>query len=346
MGGDELNLAEALRLATVPHYAGFDTVREEIVYAPSDGSGGGGVAYRPIVLGTPLDIDSSYSASATVHIPIQYAGTYTIYVVTDATDSIYEGIYEFNNETASQQTIEVVMSPLSDLTVTSVTMPATVSPRCNYPVSWTVQNGGAGATERAFWRDALYLSPTPTYNSSTAIFLKNVDHTGVIGIDSSYTDSTNITIPATLTGSHYLIVRTDSQDNIFEYTNEDNNERASTAPAQVVLPDLVVSSAQFESSCAVGDTLHVRAYIKNIGQNPFEVAHSPLKGIDLNVIPAWHLTDSENNLISGTLKVKLDSSPEGVAPSTFKVREVRLLKDGYIRMNKKELEELKHLEDK
>ena len=266
MGGDELNLAEALRLATVPHYAGFDTVREEIVYAPSDGSGGGGVAYRPIVLGTPLDIDSSYSASATVHIPIQYAGTYTIYVVTDATDSIYEGIYEFNNETASQQTIEVVMSPLSDLTVTSVTMPATVSPRCNYPVSWTVQNGGAGATERAFWRDALYLSPTPTYNSSTAIFLKNVDHTGVIGIDSSYTDSTNITIPATLTGSHYLIVRTDSQDNIFEYTNEDNNERASTAPAQVVLPDLVVSSAQFESSCAVGDTLHVRAYIKNIGQ--------------------------------------------------------------------------------
>ena len=54
----------------------------------------------------------------------------------------------------------------------------------------------------------------------------------------------------------------------------------------------------------------------------------------------------ENNLISGTLKVKLDSSPEGVAPSTFKIREVRLLKDGYIRMNKKELEELKHLEDK
>ena len=61
-------------------------------------------------------------------------------------------------------------------------------------------------------------------------------------------------------------VRTDYQDNIFEYTNEDNNERASTAPAQVVLPDLVVSSVQFEHSRSVGDTLHVRAYIKNIGQ--------------------------------------------------------------------------------
>ena len=266
MGGDELNMAEALRLATVPHYAGFDTVREEIVYAPSDGSGGGGVAYRPIVLGTPLDIDSSYSASATVHIPIQYSGTYTIYVVTDANDSIYEGIYEFNNEAASQQTIDVVMSPLADLTVTNVTMPSTISPRCSYSVSWTVQNGGAAATEISRWHDALYLSATPTYNSSTAIFLKSVAHSGVIGIDSSYTETTNITIPATLTGSYYLIVRTDHQDNIFEYTNEDNNERASTAPAQVELPDLVVSSVQFENSVSVGDTLHVRAYIKNIGQ--------------------------------------------------------------------------------
>lgn len=53
----------------------------------------------------------------------------------------------------------------------------------------------------------------------------------------------------------------------------------------------------------------------------------------------------ENNLISGVLKVKLDSAPDGVAPATFKVKEVKLIKDGYIRMNKKEIEDLKHLEE-
>ncbi|MCR5652170.1 MAG: stage 0 sporulation family protein [Ruminococcus sp.] len=53
----------------------------------------------------------------------------------------------------------------------------------------------------------------------------------------------------------------------------------------------------------------------------------------------------ENNLISGTLKVKLDSAPEGVAPATFNVKQVKLLKDGYIKMDKKELDELKHLEE-
>lgn len=53
----------------------------------------------------------------------------------------------------------------------------------------------------------------------------------------------------------------------------------------------------------------------------------------------------ENNLIAGTIKVKLDSSPEGVAPSTYKAKDVKILKDGYIKMDKQEIEELKHLEE-
>ncbi len=52
----------------------------------------------------------------------------------------------------------------------------------------------------------------------------------------------------------------------------------------------------------------------------------------------------ENNLIARTLKVKLDNAPEDVAPKTFTVRECRLIKDGYIKVNRKELEELKNIE--
>lgn len=53
----------------------------------------------------------------------------------------------------------------------------------------------------------------------------------------------------------------------------------------------------------------------------------------------------ENNLIAGTLKVKLDSAPEDAAPTAFTVKDVRILKDGYIKMDKKEIEDLKHLEE-
>ena len=53
----------------------------------------------------------------------------------------------------------------------------------------------------------------------------------------------------------------------------------------------------------------------------------------------------ENNLLTQTLKVKMDNTPDDAAPQTFKVREVRLVKDGYIKVNKKELDELKALEE-
>ena len=53
---------------------------------------------------------------------------------------------------------------------------------------------------------------------------------------------------------------------------------------------------------------------------------------------------TESNLLSQTLKVKLDNTPDAAAPQTYRVRQVKLVKDGYIKVNKKELEELKDLE--
>ena len=53
----------------------------------------------------------------------------------------------------------------------------------------------------------------------------------------------------------------------------------------------------------------------------------------------------DNNLLTQTLKVKMDNTPDDAAPQTFKVREVRLVKDGYIKLNKKEMEDLKSLEE-
>ncbi len=52
----------------------------------------------------------------------------------------------------------------------------------------------------------------------------------------------------------------------------------------------------------------------------------------------------ESNLLTQTLKVKMDNTPDEAAPQTFKVKEVKLLKDGFIKVNKKELDELKNLE--
>lgn len=51
------------------------------------------------------------------------------------------------------------------------------------------------------------------------------------------------------------------------------------------------------------------------------------------------------NLLTGILKVQMDAAPEA-APRVFSRKDVRVLRDGRIRIDKKEMEALKEIEDK
>ena len=52
----------------------------------------------------------------------------------------------------------------------------------------------------------------------------------------------------------------------------------------------------------------------------------------------------EQNILTGVLKVQLEKSPAAM-PSTYQVSDVRIIKDGKIRVDKKEMDALKGLED-
>ena len=71
--------------------------------------------------------------------------------------------------------------------------------------------------------------------------------------------------------------------------------------------------------------------------------HTPKVGAVVNT-PEGKGIVVENNLIARTLKVKLDNTPDDVAPKSFKVRQCKLIKDGFIKVDKKELEKLNGLE--
>ena len=60
--------------------------------------------------------------------------------------------------------------------------------------------------------------------------------------------------------------------------------------------------------------------------------------------PAGRGTVVEVSLITGMLKVKMDNTPPEAAPQSFSVKDIKLIKDGHIKVDKKELEELKGLE--
>ena len=51
----------------------------------------------------------------------------------------------------------------------------------------------------------------------------------------------------------------------------------------------------------------------------------------------------DQNLLTGKLTIRLDKAPDA-APTIFKAKDVKLLKDGQIKINRKEIEDLKDLE--
>ena len=51
----------------------------------------------------------------------------------------------------------------------------------------------------------------------------------------------------------------------------------------------------------------------------------------------------DQNILTGILTIRLDKAPEA-APKNFHMKEVKVLRDGRIQVNKKEMEQLKSLE--
>ena len=52
----------------------------------------------------------------------------------------------------------------------------------------------------------------------------------------------------------------------------------------------------------------------------------------------------DQNILTGTLQVRLDSAAKDAAPISYKVKQVKVLRGGKISLDKKELEQLKELE--
>ena len=213
-----------------------------------------------------LAIGESYNGTLSGAIPIQFSGTYYVYVKTDISDAVYESIFEGNNTTASSQTINIVMSPPADLAVDSILfLHDTVSTRGQYTIQYRISNVGARAVTDQSWRDAVYLSANSTFAPNTAIKIGNRLNNVTLGIGESIVVTQNITIPDAINGFRYLFVRTDINDDIFEYIFEDNNIGMREMPISVCPPDLEVSWLTVPDTINPNQPFLVRWRVQNTG---------------------------------------------------------------------------------
>ena len=119
----------------------------------------------------------------------------------------------------------------ADLSVGSVSAPASVAPGASATVTWTVTNASATAAASGSWVDSVYLSPDGTINAAD-VLLGRVIHTGGLAVGASYVGTLLATFPA-FTAGERVVVETDSGLAVPDL-NRANNVAASAAVALAI----------------------------------------------------------------------------------------------------------------
>jgi hypothetical protein len=212
----------------------------------------------------PLAPGEGYEAVGQVTLPAQTSGAWYVVVCTDADEQVPEPQAEGNNCTASEAIAVTAIDP--DLTVTLVTAPTAGESGDVIEITWEVENIGARATEETQWKDAVYISADELLDAED-LLLGIASHSGGLAIGETYTMSKNVTLAANTSGTFYILVKADYENDVFEGGLEDNNVNFDPAGITVtcIEPDLVALSIEAPAQADAGFPITVSWMIVNQG---------------------------------------------------------------------------------
>lgn len=206
--------------------------------------------------------DATYVASASVKIPNGMSGNFYILVRTDAGNGVVE-LSDADNVTVAAVPLVVTVAPWPDLVPTIVEAPAAAGAGTSIGLSWEVANEGAAAAGGS-WNDRVILSTSPV--SAVGMTLGTFPRPTALPPGGVYSRTVSLPLPTSLSGTHYLHVRTDVDNQLFEHTGEANNGVASAGilidpypPADLAVSDLVVPASGFS-----GASLSIRWTTSNL----------------------------------------------------------------------------------
>ena len=247
-----------------------------------------------------LEVGESYTQTKTVTIPESINGAYYLFVISDAYDA--STIYWENNqmvlpyapppyisawsssssnavlEMSEYQidkhyhdnffidAVEVLLSPLPDLQVTSVTAPNNFYSGTNVTVTATISNMGEAPTSVNRWTDALYISDSAAFGSNSQC-IALVRHNGYLTQGDSYQVELNGYIPLTMYGSAYFYVQTDYYNQVYEHVMDNNNITRSDEVNIILTPpaDLVPYLDSYSQNASTGAVFSVSYTVVNEG---------------------------------------------------------------------------------
>ncbi len=210
---------------------------------------------------------ASYSVSnQPVTLPVGITGSYYFILRTDTGNQVYEHAFEGNNVRIQATPFTVNLTPPPDLEVDTVAAPATALAGRNFTFTYTVTNHGSTATPETAWSDACYLSTDNVLSLGTDLLLGSRPRYGSLDIDQTETQVATYTLPVSLTGARYVIVVSDSANQVFELDNT-NNIHASSTPVVISTdpPDLRVTGFAASATGLSGGGITVSYGVRNAG---------------------------------------------------------------------------------
>ncbi|MEM8601011.1 MAG: CARDB domain-containing protein, partial [Bacteroidota bacterium] len=214
----------------------------------------------------PLAAGTSYQRDRTVTLPRDLAtGNYYLYLVADA-DSVRFEADETNNIRRSGE-IAVTARPRPDLAVTLLTPPpASATSGDVLTLRWRVENVGVLPTQATSWTDVVLLSADPA-PSADDVRLDDLVRVGALAPGASYEATTEVALPADLTGAFYLLVETDDAQSVDELVRS-NNAAVPAAPTDLGLAapaDLRIASVTVSGTPQAGQPVRAVVTVINDG---------------------------------------------------------------------------------
>ena len=202
----------------------------------------------------PIDIGGSYTRTMSVHLKNAPLGPAYIFVVTDATNTIFERTGAAGNVAYNPASISIQPAPPIDLVVGDITIPANGVAGTNVSLTYSVLNNSPNAAVGQ-WTDAIYLSTDGTWDLGD-VLLGRVTHTTGVGAGQSYTETLSAMLPGVDPGLYHIILRTDAKSQIVE-SNESNNITASLDSINIDVPALIAGEVT-TSTVALGDSRYYK----------------------------------------------------------------------------------------
>ena len=239
-----------------------------------------------------LAAGASYSASSTVSLPIGISGPYTIFVVTDAQNQVFE--YPRTGDNTASLAVAINLTPPPDLQVSNIDVPTIAYSGQALTIGWSVTNAGAGPAVPGTWSDTVYLSKDQYLDPEANICLGSVSHSGGLAAGDTYSASLAATMPASASGPYYVFVVADSAGSVFEL-NEDNNVAFDATAMTVTMAapaDLVVTTVSGPATGVAGQTSvsNITWTVKNQGANA--AVGSWYDSVYLSSDGTWDLSDT------------------------------------------------------